>query len=1135
MRNKKSLAVSAFLTVAACTVFAEDSALALTNAYRTSVGVTTTYRTGSAKTSGELPDQLKNSLMFAFDCMKTNGWEFNASGGVLKIPNLVSSGPNAERFLTMKSADVVDPYYFSGYRIYYGVASSCKPGTFVAEDPDGVLKGPFIDFGFVGSKQGLFFNQAPHPWSRTVSGTVHSGEIANIMKNIGTIVGVYKSNMGSEPSVSDKGVISFTDGGGSILAGADFNRFVDYGADSDGVNKNGAGLKQSVVKYGLAEDNGLRGGWAWTGLQKGAPHTTFWTGGWQTFAATPTAATLSANGVGLGNVMGPDASATSGGQSIAELMIFDRVLSDDETREVLYHLERKWLGKTYAGRDGRSEMTSLTLRDGSESAPAEPISVTLDVPEGELMQVGSIAGGRYKEEIKPQVVKTGDGVMTALDASGFGGEIAVRGGTLRLPALKRVPALEELPDLMMLRLDASDVSTLDVSEGRVSAWRNLTPRASREKVETTLVQTDEIRKPVFIADALGDGLNVLDFGRMSSDAGRYMQFSPFRYYQTIAAVVDARTYGGGHLANATFQRDAAKVLNSSSWRDTNYCRLLSGRSVYVSDWSGNMVPADVGAGWVNGQMIDPKSEGYEAPSWQVVVLRVPVSQSQVRFLGAAGTSNADNFGGMRIGEVLAWNRPLSDDEAKDVSAYLMKKWLGRTPVGYDDGCGTPLVQTVRIGGEGATVDVPEGVEAKVGSLVTDGKAVKTGKGTLMVCGECDLGSGIEVKAGRIKFGEGSDVETACEVAVNPSLRLDASDSNTLALVVTRMDHTNEDGTLKYGTTNFVWNWQDRSGRIAALISDETVQMHVRPFLNTDADALCNGLPTVDFGECVPGWSNNETPGRYLPLSRTLFNVRSVYMVLGSQAGGGQPLGSRNTESVDRNSTKLKDFVRVSDLAPEASDPLFEASSPSVKNGELWINGELQAAANKWVPSGGYDLVELHVAKGVAFNALGTGFDMYVHGGCRIGELIVFERPLSEREKTATRNYLRRKWFGVADEDLTPLPAKAALPAALSGDMTFASGSELEFDAENGAVVSPVAVTGQLKFEKGAKIVVKGFDDEVKAGDRLLIGAAGTCVGCENVTFDFGREFVPSQRPYLSFRQGKLYVSFGKSGFTMRVR
>jgi hypothetical protein len=412
MQHMKSLAVTAALAVLVCPVFAEDSALAVTNAYRTSVGVTTTYRTGSAKTSVELPDQLKNSLMFAFDCMKTNGWEFNASGGVLKIPNLVSSGPHAERFLTMKSADVVDPYYFSSYRIYYGAASTCKPGTFVAEDPDGVLKGPFIDFGFVGSKQGLFFNQASHPWSRTVSGTVHSGETANIMKNIGTIVGVYKSNMGSEPTVNKDGHILFKDGGGSILAGADFNRFIGYDADSDGVNNNGAGLKRPLVIYNLKSD--LKGAWAWTGLQKGAPYTTFWTGGWQTFAATPAAATLSANGVGLGNVMGTDASATSGGQSIAELMIFDRVLSDDETREVLYHLERKWLGKTYAGRNGRSEMTTLTLRDGSESAPAEPISVTLDVPEGELMQVGSIAGGRYKEEVKPQVVKTGDGVMTPL-------------------------------------------------------------------------------------------------------------------------------------------------------------------------------------------------------------------------------------------------------------------------------------------------------------------------------------------------------------------------------------------------------------------------------------------------------------------------------------------------------------------------------------------------------------------------------------------------------------------------------------------------------------------------------------------------------------------------------------------------
>lgn len=1131
MKLSNYLAVASVVGIAAGMSCAQDDTLAITNACRTFLGTSTVYRTGSTKSFAELPETLKASLMFAFDCMNTNGWEFNASGEVLKIPNLVSTGVHADRFLTIKTADVVDPYYFSAYKIYYKNASSCTAGAFVDRDPDGVLNGPYIDFGFVGSMKGLFFNAVEHSWSRTVKNTVHSGETANIMENIGTVVGVYKSNMGMDPVVNDSGKIQFKDGGGSVLAGGDFNRFMDYGIDDDGVDKNGSGLKRSVLVYNLK--SAMKGGWAWTGLQKGASHTTYWTGGWQTFAATPVSATLVANGVGLGNVIYSDAVATSGGQSIAELLIFDRVLGDDETQEVLYYLEKKWLGKTYAGRDGNSEMTWLALRDSTEYAPASPVAVTFDVPEGESLKIGRVTGGRHSGTVPPQVIKTGAGEMTVADASDFGGEIAVRSGTLRLQALKRVPALEELPAFMMLRLDASDASTLDISDGRVSEWRNLAERAVREKVETTLVQEEGARRPVFIEDALGKGLNVLDFGRMDPDLGRYMLFAPARSYQTIAAVVDARMFGGGNLASTTFQRHKNEIPNSSRWREEDYHRLLCGRSLNISDHSGDMVPAKFGAAWVNGQQIDSMREGYDAPTWQVVVLRVPSSQALVRFLGAAGSINSSNPGGMRIGEVMAWNRPLSAEEAVDVSAYLMKKWLGRTPVGYDDGSGIPQVQTVRIGGEGAAVDVPGGGSAKIGNLVTDGMAVKTGKGTLVLCGSGDISSGLEIQAGRIKIGDGSDVETACEVAVNPSLRLDASDSNTLAFV--EYDTKNEDGTPKYGTTNFVWSWQDRSGRIAALISDETLPKRIRPFLNTDASELCNGLPTVDFGECVPGWSNNSTPGRYLPLSRTLFNVRSVYMVLGSQAGGGQPLGGRNFECIDRTSKSLKDFVRVGDLEPDAGDPLFKDSGANIKNGELWINGARQESVTAWIPSGGYDLVELHVEKGVAFNALGTGFDSYIHGGCRIGELIVFERPLSDREKTATRNYLMHKWFDFDDNDLTPLPEKAALPAVLSGDMTFASDSVLELEVENSAVVAPVAVSGRLEFKKGARISVKGFDSAISAGDRLLIGVAGECHGYEDIVFDFDREFEDSHQPTAAFIGGKLYAVFGCRGFAVILR
>jgi hypothetical protein len=129
----------------------------------------------------------------------------------------------------------------------------------------------------------------------------------------------------------------------------------------------------------------------------------------------------------------------------------------------------------------------------------------------------------------------------------------------------------------------------------------------------------------------------------------------------------------------------------------------------------------------------------------------------------------------------------------------------------------------------------------------------------------------------------------------------------------------------------------------------------------------------------------------------------------------------------------------------------------------------------------------------------------------------------------------RKWFALADDDLTPLPDKAALPAALSGDMTFASGSVLELEVENGTVVAPVAVSGRLEFKKGAKISVKGFDDEISAGDRLLIGIAGECSGYEDIVFDFGRDFAPPYQPTAAFIGGKLYAVFGRRGLTVILR
>ncbi len=216
-------------------------------------------------------------------------------------------------------------------------------------------------------------------------------------------------------------------------------------------------------------------------------------------------------------------------------------------------------------------------------------------------------------------------------------------------------------------------------------------------------------------------------------------------------------------------------------------------------------------------------------------------------------------------------------------------------------------------------------------------------------------------------------------------------------------------------------------------------------------------------------------------------------------------------------------------------PLFGSASPNVKNGELWINGERQERVDSWAPSGGYDLVELHTAGGCMANMLGNAFGDYAQGGFRIGEIIVFERPLSAREKTATRNYLLKKWFGKADAELAALPAKAAR-ATLVGDLTYGDGAQMAFDVSEGAVVNPLELSGMLTFEAGARVVIRGFDREVRLGDRLVLGTVDAVEGLANAVLDFGdRTFAADVRPHLRLIGRRLCVSFGKIGTWILIR
>lgn len=1111
--TRKSVHVCAMACLSMCVGAAEDGDVTiLTNGYRQFVSGSQVYQveTQSVKTE---PSWVTTSLLFAFDCSQTNGWIVADDGTVTKVPSRVGT-----RYLTVGEPDdlVEDAHYYGAYGIYYNTRPerAILPGHLVL-DPD--LNALCLDFGEPKSRRGMFFNAISAPWT---SGDF-SGERQNVLTNIGSVVGVYRSNMGGE-----------MEGGGNLLSGRCFQRFAGYGQDNEGRTRNGVGLRFPIIKGRAFGD--LKYGNIWTGLTKNAPEMAKWTGTWQIVAANPSAATLTAYGVGMGNIDATDESVSSGGQRLAELLVFDRVLTETETRELVIYLTHKWLNCDSDGYNGQANISWLALGSQSSRPSDNPVTVTLDVPAGEALAIGRLNGGRGDGTALPTVEKTGAGTLTVGESADFGGQLAVRGGTLKMEKPKPVPAFEDLAPYLTLHLDPSDATSLTVDGGgSVSVWENTAAYALTSLETNRVVQADPTRCPTRIQDALGAGLDVLDFGRYGA-SGKYMAFQPTRAYQTIVAVVDARMYGGGNVMSHMFRHCRPAALdNATSWESSPLSLLLDTAGVYVSDYAdgknGMFVPVDTGDVWVNGHRVEARVAGNEVPSWQVVAWRVPCAYVEGWLLGAASATQA---GGLRLGEVLGWGGALSDEAIRDAVAYLMKKWLGRVPAGYADDLDVPALQNLTIGG-GSVVDVAEGATLTVGSLATDGPAVKTGAGTLAIASGADLAGGLEVRGGRLATVSGPDVASTCEVASNPSLRLDASDESSILFV----------DTSESDATNFIWNWSDSSHRIAALQPNEQGSLAKKPYLNAEADALCNGLPTIDFGAQHDGWDNGmgTTEARSLGLSRTLTNIRSVYMVYGSQAGGGQPLGCATRNNIRANIEGMQfanfqslDFLRAANSLTQ-DIPLFAASSSNVKNGELWINGERQERVDQWIPSGGYDLVELHTAGGCMANALGHGYGDYVQGGFRLGEIIVFERPLSEREKTATRNYLLKKWFGKPDAELAALPSKAGL-ATLSGDITYGAGSELVFTVENGTITNPIALSGTLTFEEGARISVQGFDENVRLGARLVLGTVEAVRGLENVTFDFGeRTFAADVSPILTFRRQRLVVRFGTLGTLLLIR
>ena len=1008
MRMK--LTVNAMAVIAASVVFATDSVVS--NSQQVVLTGQNNAITMSTVDIAAFPAEL-GTPTFWFDASQTNDWTFGANGTIIRVPSLVGDG----RYLT---SDVTEPGT-SWYTWKTGNANQTMVAPTLATGIAALGGGNAIDFGAQASGRGLLFNAI-----ETADGTVK-----NILTNIGTVVMVLDS----------------TDGGGFILGGGT-TKNIDWGR---GYNMILPASSKGTVYY----SNYLTGGEA-TGNAKGM----YWQddlygaapcgglgGGWQAIAYNPKVVMGGATGIGIGATI-EWYKSYSGGMKIAEMMIFDKLIADDDLHKLTVWMQRKWFGRSPAGYNSRAQASSVCAQWVASGAKNASVDVTCNA--GETLEVGEFRGGRAGESAAPaELRKFGAGTLKVRDIRDYNGNVTLAGGTFMVEPKRTIPTVATLPRGLRLRLDASDDdSRIDVVENGkevVSAIGNLSSMTLYG--ERVWARSPDLsatgNKPTLLRNVLGEGLHAFDFGTNVANGIHYVFATNSTLGTTFGlggictmmAVVGAQQAGGHVLNGMMFKRQYQYVRQYDQG-----CKspLLNPDAVWFGDSPKAVSPRKYGVLYLDGVKRAADS-GYPVPTWYVVAIQVPSCNVD----GIAKYGSTAWAGGLKLGEMLLFNRPLSETELMDTQAYLMKKWFGRTLGGYQEETTVPDVQNLVVTSP-STIEVADGDVVRVAKVTATAKLTKTGGGTLVVGAESDTAN-VEIQEGAVqKEANPPDVSELCELAEGDALHLDANATNRIDLLP------------GYESENRMTCWNDLKMRNRAhqfAVSSGTENLNKHPTL---AVAAFNGKNVVDFGP----YGASSASG-FLTLEKAVDSVRSVYLVIGSAGNGGNPLGTFQKDGDATTYWGNGDFSRTRfDSAITADTPWFSAANANVKSGTLYINGvEKPMAATP--PSGGYELVEVHLPAAATFSELGRSCGWYSYGGFTLGELVAYSRPLTEREKIATRNYLLKKWFNKSDGELTPLPdvppAPAALPCEVGKVVIGANHSTLSYSGMDVTIAETVEV------------------------------------------------------------------------------
>ena len=407
----------------------------------------------------------------------------------------------------------------------------------------------------------------------------------------------------------------------------------------------------------------------------------------------------------------------------------------------------------------------------------------------------------------------------------------------------------------------------------------------------------------------------------------------------------------------------------------------------------------------------------------------------------------------QLGELLVFNRKLSDDEAAYVEAYLKNKWFGTS-------IEVAKPQTVA-SAKVRNIEVPAGEVGALGGTAGFGAGgagaafVKSGEGALAVQLEDTAAkSALDVVEGTATFGG--------QLASSAAIWLDADDPDVFVY---------DDGAE---TVKAVLNKGSAGGRFEAL--NATASKHAT--VGTIGERASLHFPGTDVMRL--------TTFTYRPeAKRDLY----VYFV--------------KRRNVLGTYTHPFAFVNLDGCASGSCENvpgcLTQCEEGENKRILMWGNAT-DKVANVWTPSSGVPYVEVHhldachattqaydaetdvETKGFTSRGMSAvvpaDIDCWQLGG-RInkgstdrfwqgdfGEVIVFTHQISTTQERELIAYLQKKWFGTGDGSATP-------PAWLSGEVLSADTANLTVTVRSGATLEQSAVTTvgleALAFEDGATL------------------------------------------------------------------